>query len=224
MSESEEMYLVTVARLIETGFPEPIPLSRLAEELSIQAISVNQMVRKLADEGYVSYLPYKGVALLPEGRRLAHYVLRCRRLWEVFLVEHLGLPPSEADALACRMEHVTPCEVGERLYAYLGQPTVSPLGRTIPKGDGLPVADHLPPLSTVQVGQRVEVVRLETELASAAFLRAEGLHPGVPVTVLAIGDQGAMLLQVGERQMTITGSVAENVMVKITNEISTDQS
>jgi len=215
MSESEEMYLVTVARLIEAGLQEPIHLSRLAEELSIQAISVNQMVRKLADEGYVNYLPYKGVELLPEGRRLAHYVLRCRRLWEVFLVEHLGLPPSEANVLACRMEHVTPCEVGERLYAYLERPTVSPLGKTIPKGGDVPVLDHLQPLSTVQVGQRVEIVRFEMEAASAAFLQAEGLRLGTHVTVLTVGDRGAMLLQAGERQITMTNVMAENVMVKV---------
>jgi DtxR family Mn-dependent transcriptional regulator len=148
MSESEEMYLITIARLVEQGVEEPISISLLAEELAIQPVSANQMIHKLAEEKLVKYLPYKGVLLTSNGQEVAMHVLRDRRLWEVFLVKHLGLPPSEADALACRLEHITPKGVTCRLARFLGYPSVTPQGFPIPEVNGeanggtvLPLAD-----------------------------------------------------------------------------------
>ena len=47
-SEAEEMYLITIARAVEDGHPEPVPVSLVARELDVSAVSANQMVRKLA--------------------------------------------------------------------------------------------------------------------------------------------------------------------------------
>lgn len=215
LSESEEMYLVTAVQLAESGVTEPIPLSQLAQSLSIQTVSVNQMVHRLAAAGYVNYLPYKGMELLPNGRRLANRVLRRRRLWELFLVKHLELPPTEADALACRLEHITPPDVVERLYRFLERPSVSPQGLPIPPDDEDVVIDLPHPLNHLTIGQQAEVTRLEMEPAGSAFLHAEGIRPGADIQVLAIGGQGDFLLQAGERQVTITGSLAASVLVKI---------
>ena len=71
MTESEEMYLVTIARLKETELEGPVPLSQLASELEVLNVSVNQMVRKLEETGLVVYLPYKGVDLTESGVQLA---------------------------------------------------------------------------------------------------------------------------------------------------------
>jgi DtxR family Mn-dependent transcriptional regulator len=214
LSESEEMYLVTAVQLAESGVTEPIPLPQLAQALSIQTVSVNQMVHKLAAAGYVKYLPYKGMELLADGRRLANRVLRRRRLWELFLVKHLELPPTEADALACRLEHITPSDVAERLYQFLERPSVSPQGLPIPPDDEDVAPDPPHPLSRLTIGQQAEVMRLEMEPAGSAFLQVEGIRPGATVQVLAIGGQGDFLLQAGTRQITMTGSLAANVMVK----------
>jgi DtxR family Mn-dependent transcriptional regulator len=172
------------------------------------------MVHKLAAAGYVKYLPYKGMELLADGRRLANRVLRRRRLWELFLVKHLELPPTEADALACRLEHITPSDVAERLYQFLERPSVSPQGLPIPPDDEDVAPDPPHPLSRLTIGQQAEVMRLEMEPAGSAFLQVEGIRPGATVQVLAIGGQGDFLLQAGTRQITMTGSLAANVMVK----------
>jgi Mn-dependent DtxR family transcriptional regulator len=132
MSESEDMYLLTVAKLVEAGAQAPIPVSRLAQELSIQPISANQMIRKLEEAGWLRYTPYKGVELTQEGEGLALRTLRHRRLWEVFLVENLQLSLDEADEMACRLEHILPAEVAERLAGFLGYPATSPRGKPIP--------------------------------------------------------------------------------------------
>lgn len=219
MSESEEMYLVTIAQLLEIGHEEPIPLTQLAEALQVQPVSVNQMVRKMADEGYVGYLPYKGVELRPEGRRRAQHILRHRRVWETFLVEHLHLSISEADALACRMEHITPCEVLQKLYLYLGEPKFSPQGKPIPEVDvdvRLVVTNRL---NELMVNQQAEVVGLEIDVAAGEFLKAEGIWPGARVSVLAVGSKGTMLLRVGERQVNVAERIAKGVLIKNPSEV-----
>ena len=106
-SESEEMYLITVARAAEDGETGPIPIARVAKELHISVASANEMVRKLTARELLEYEPYRGVRLTDLGSRVAERVLRTRRLWATFLADHLGLTPVEADDQACLLEHVT---------------------------------------------------------------------------------------------------------------------
>ena len=126
------MYLITVAVAEEAGGPAPLPLADLAQALGISPVSANQMVRRLAERRLVVYHPYRGVALRAPGRRAAQRVLRGRRLWATFLAERLGFTATEADSLACALEHVTPPEAADRLARFLGNPAVDPSGRPIP--------------------------------------------------------------------------------------------
>ncbi|HJW91035.1 MAG TPA: metal-dependent transcriptional regulator [Anaerolineales bacterium] len=215
MSESEEMYLVTVALLVEAGLESPVPLSQLANELAIQPVSVNQMVRKLEDAGLVYYTPYKGAGLTPQGERLALRVLRHRRLWEVFLVECLNIPPASAAELACRLEHIVPDQAADSLARFLGEPRLSPLGKRIPAADaeGGLIAEML--LSQLKVGERSRVAQLPDDLAARAFLLAEGLQPGSELEVQAISGEGAMLVQVAGRKVYLGAPIAQAIWVGI---------
>ena len=87
ISDSVQMYLVKLKRLEEEV--NPVPLSYLADSLSISPVSVNEMCRKMQDQELIDYQPYKGASLTPEGEREALKILRRHRLWEVFLVEEL---------------------------------------------------------------------------------------------------------------------------------------
>ncbi len=200
MSESEEMYLNTIARLDEDGDGGRIPLSALAQALGVQPVSVNQMVRKLADAGLVDYAPYKGVRLTAAGETVAAKVLRARRLWQVFLTERLQLSPGDANTLACRFEHVTPDHVVDRLDGYLDEPALSPFGKPIPRhADGADAGYDAPgcaPLASALIGETADVVRIDADEPARGFLRAHGLQAGARVRVIAIGDDGSLLLVV----------------------------
>ena len=153
LSESEEMYLVSIARLVESGVEPPVSISLLAHEMEIASVSANQMVRKLEECELVRYYPYKGVSLTEYGEAAALRVLRHRRLWEVFLVENLQFSPAEAEHQACRLEHVFPDEAVERLAGFLGQPRLSPQGKTIPEPDDPANLDSGIRLSQLPAGQ-----------------------------------------------------------------------
>ena len=214
MSESEEMYLVTLALLAETGENAPVPVSRLAGELNIKPVSTNQMVRKLSEAGLVSYEPYKGIALTTEGERVALNVLRRRRLSEVFLVENLKTPIQEASDLACRMEHILSEDGADRLAIFLGEPIVSPHGKPIPqlKSKESLRSDVL--LGQLKINQQSVITQIEAEQATYAFLCAEGLRPGVSVSVLGIGHSNALLAQANDHTIFLAENIANKIWVK----------
>ena len=212
-SESVEMYLVTIAMFGESGQTGPVPLSRLADELSVQSVSANQMIRKMDEEGLVSYVPYKGVKLTDEGKRTANHTLRHRRLWEVFFVEHLNLSPGEAEELACRMEHNTTIKVSERLAGFLKDPSVSPSGKTIPPGTGSLLPQPNWRLSDLRVGQVGEIIAFHIDETTSNFLQNEGLQLGVQVLVEAVSSAGALLLRIKKQRVSITQEIAEKIDV-----------
>ena len=224
MSESEEMYLITIARYVEDGYEGPVPLSRLASRMAVAPVSVNQMIKKLEEAGLVDYIPYKGVGLTDIGRKTARSVLRLRRLWELFLVKHLALPLEEADALACRMEHITSDEVADRLAAFLDHPTISAVGKLIPASD---TETFLAPplrLSDLNSGETAEILMIDAPEATQDFFTSEGLQPGVIVEVLAISSNRTFLINTGGRQSTLATPVAEGVLVKRISEARSDHS
>jgi DtxR family Mn-dependent transcriptional regulator len=215
MTESEEMYLVTIACLQEDAPEAAIPLSRLAGELGLSPISANQMVRKLEDASLVAYTPYKGVDLTPAGRQAALSILRFRRIWEVFLVERLHFSPAEAETLACRMEHVFPSEGIERLAGLLGNPLQSPQGRLIPAplAGGALRASCLR-LDQLKPGEGGMVERLEAGSAECSFLSAQGLRPGARIDVLAAGSERALLVKVAiGGSLHLSSQVAQAIWV-----------
>jgi len=212
LSESMQMYLVTIARLRADG--QPVPLSELADALSISPVSVNEMCRKLQEQGLVAYRPYKGASLTPEGERQAYYTLRRHRLWEVFLVEKLGFDYAQAHEAACQLEHATPNLLADRLDVFLGYPLVNPAGEFIPRADGSLPARSLLPLAVLSAGQRAYIVRSDAGEAARKFLEERGARPGAALTVVATAEDG-LLMQVGETHLSLARTLAEMVYVEM---------
>jgi len=213
LSESEEMYLITTAMLIEDGVEQPVPLPALAQARSIMPASVNQMVRKQADEGLVTYPPYKGIALTQAGNNIATRILRYRRLWEFFLVKKLKLNLDAADQLACRLEHLTNDEVAERLADFLGDPQVSPQGKPIPRALSHGEGGAGNCIREGRVGQRYRVLQVMGEGISRTFLQSEGISPGAVLLLQALGGDGSVLVEANGRLSHLAAAIAEAVWV-----------
>ena len=215
MSENEQMYLVTIAKLLEGDHESPVALSELANALSVLPVSVNQMIRKMDESGLVKYYPYKGVEFTPSGRQLVMRILRYRRLWEVFLVKHLDMSLEEADAQACRMEHITSDDVANRLSTFLGSPSVCPQGHPIPQVDGEEVTVVNLPLNQLSLGQRGHIIAIEVNETTGAFLSDEGITPGTQVASLAIGNSNAMLIETNQGQVYLAENIASMISVQM---------
>jgi len=211
------MYLITVAVAAEDGHTGPLPMAAVARALAVSPVSANQMVRKLAERGLLSYHPYHGVELNGAGWEIAGRVLRVRRLWATFLVDRLDMTPGEADALACRLEHVTPPETAERLAAFLGSPATGPLGRRIPPGGGAGPVPAVTVLADAGVGAAFEVVSVTADRQTAQFLAAEGLEPGSLLVVVATGPD-AVLVETGGSRVHLDRSLAAAMQVRVVGE------
>ena len=88
-----EDYLEEIKRLEEDG--ERITATVLARILEVSLPSASEMLKRLAGEGYLTREQGGAILLTPEGRRLAHTMLRRHRLVECLVaLDHL--PEDEA--------------------------------------------------------------------------------------------------------------------------------
>ena len=110
------------------------------ERLGVAPATATSMLKRLADLGFVDYVPYKGVSLTPAGERVALEVIRHHRLIEAYLSEALGMPSDRVHAEAEVLEHYISEDLEALIAAKLGEPSHDPHGTPIPGPDLLPPA------------------------------------------------------------------------------------
>ena len=111
---------------------EAVSTNSLAERMGVTAASASGMVKRLGELGLVEHMPYHGVSLTSDGRRVALEVMRHHRLLELYLVQSLGVPWDRVHNEAEVLEHVLSEELEELIAAKLGDPTHDPHGDPIP--------------------------------------------------------------------------------------------
>ena len=212
LSESTEMYLKVMAELGDRD----VAISRIAERLSVTNVSANEMMRRLGEQGMVTYTPYKGVTLTQKGRAAADNVIRRQGLWECFLYEHLNIEWSKVYELACLLEHATAPEVTEALAGFLGHPKTSPRGNPIPDENGMFTPLGGMPLSEVPVGETVTVLAVNATATDVLqYLQERNVLPGQKMRVIEAAPlQGPLTLLVNEKEVALGLSTAEFVIVE----------
>lgn len=184
LSTSVEDYLKAVFVLSRGG--GIATTTDIATRLAVSAPSVSGMLRRLADQGLVDHVPYRGVALTTAGREAALRVIRRHRIIETYLVERLGLGWDEVHVEAERLEHAVSDRVLERMAQALGHPEFDPHGDPIPAADGSVPSRHVRPLTEVAVGERVRVQQvLAHDGEELRWLARVGLVPGAAISISA---------------------------------------
>ena len=213
LSESTEMYLKAMAELSNH---DVVAIARLAEHLNVTPVSVNEMVRRLGEQGLMTHTPYKGVMLTKKGYEVAGNVMRRQRLWECFLYDHLKIEWSQLYELACSLEHATAPEVTEALAVFLGNPKTCPRGNPIPAADGSFTQLDGHPLSTVAIGETVQVQAVNATATDVLkYLYERGILPRRILTVVEAAPlRGPLTLRVDEKDIALGLSLAEFVIVK----------
>ena len=166
----------------ETG--ELVPMGHIAQALGVASGTVTAMVKTLSQSNLVSYEPYSGVCLTPEGHKLAIHVLRRHRLIELFLVEVVGMDWGEVHEEAERLEHVVSERFVERMDVMLGHPQVDPHGDPIPTAQGHVETYDRESLLSCATSRPLQVCRVRDQ--SSEFLRLveeRGLMPGSQLEV-----------------------------------------
>ncbi len=195
----------------------PVPTNALAERLGITPGSVSAMLRKLDELGLISHLPYRGVRLTADGRRLALEVIRHHRLLESFLADSLGMPWDRVHAEAEVLEHVLSEELEQLIAAKLGDPTVDPHGDPIPSRE-LELDERASyALDTLQVGAEGVFARVsDSEPEMLRYLADCGISPGDRFQVRARQPFGGPLFVLfNGREHAIGGQLAAAMRVEL---------
>jgi DtxR family transcriptional regulator, Mn-dependent transcriptional regulator len=213
LTRSEEDHLKAVYTLIQEG--ERAFTTDVAARLSTKASSVTDMLKKLADKGLLKHVPYHGVKLTTRGERIALALVRKHRLWESFLVHHLGMGWDEVHEIAEQLEHVSSDALIEKLDAFLGHPAVDPHGEPIPGRDGRMKATRLRRLSEAPKGDGASVVAVyDRSPEFLRFLTGHRIGIGTRLKVLDRNTHdGSMSVSVAGRTVLLGRSSADNILI-----------
>jgi DtxR family Mn-dependent transcriptional regulator len=202
---------------LEGRTAEPVSTNALAERLGITPGSVSAMLRKLDELGLITHVPYRGVRLTTEGRRLALEIVRHHRLLELFLARSLDMSWDRVHDEAEVLEHVLSEELEALIDAKLGNPTIDPHGDPIPSAQLELEERATRSLESLEPGDRGTFVRVsDADPGMLRYLAQCGIAPGDPFEVSARQPFGGPLfLRFGERDQTIGGELARAMRVEL---------
>ena len=205
---AEEEYLERIYWLEEAGLP--MTGANLARAMQLSAPTVHEMIGRLERDGYITRNPDKSLAFTESGREDAGAIVRRHRLVERFLTDVLGIPWHEVHEEAERLEHAMSPVLEERMRAAIGDATTCPHGHPFVEGPREPGV----PLSDVEVGAKVRVLRLENEAEDLLhYLKGAGVEPGVTGTIADRDDEEVTIAADGGASYTVMRNVAETVSV-----------
>ncbi len=216
ISFTEENYLKIIHALSGRDGLE-VSTNALAESTSTRAASVTDMLKKLADKGLINYKRYQGVTLTLLGEKVAISVIRKHRLWEVFLVEKLGLGWDEVHDIAEELEHIQSDLLIERLDSFLGKPRFDPHGDPIPDAKGNLLEPDYRLLTDIQTGEKVLMMGvLDHAPAFLQHLDRSGITLGCVLEVKEINeyDKSASVQINGENTLFLSIEVLKNLLVQ----------
>ena len=198
------------------GGTEAVATNDIAQKLVVAPASVSGMVRRLAEQGLLSYERYHGVKLTASGRRAALRTLRRHRIIESYLSKALQYPWDRVHAEAERLEHAASDELVDRMATAIGEPEVDPHGAPIPSRDGLVDETEYFPLADLGAGLGVRVVRVSDE--DPEMLRYLGeleITPGAELLIVSKAPfDGPITLRIGVTLHSIGPALAAQVLVE----------
>lgn len=179
---------------LESRADEPVSTNALAERLEITPGSVSAMLKRLGELGFITHIPYRGVQLTEEGRRVALEVIRHHRLLELFLAETLEMPWDRVHAEAEVLEHVISEELERLIAAKLGDPTLDPHGDPIPSAELELRERETVALDSLKEGDSGVFVRVsDADPEMLRYLSERGISPGERLVVLECQPFGGPL-------------------------------
>lgn len=214
MTAMKEDYLKAIYQL--GGMETVVTNKAISEALGVAPASVSEMLAKLQRDELIEYQPYKGSQLTSKGQQLAIALVRRHRLWEVFLITHLGYPWSEAHEDAELLEHATPARLTARLDQFLNNPATCPHGHLIPSASGEMDQRLLQPLSDLAIGEQsvIRAVIEESELLD--YLQAQGVMIGEAVELIERGAyEGPLTVKQQAQSIELSYKAAQQIFVDI---------
>lgn len=114
-------------------------LRTLSKMMGRSLFRIRWLCWRLYRQGWVVYSSPEHVTLTSDGQKRGAWVVRLHRLWELYLVDALGLGVERVHRSAEEMEHLLTPEIESKLSALLQQPKWDPHHQPIPS-EGMPTS------------------------------------------------------------------------------------
>ena len=209
--EYEDEYLETLYEFHEKRPGTRVRNGELAKYLDVSPASATEMVQRLAKNGFVDYVAYKGTRLTEKGLEHGMMMKRRHRLAEVLLTKL----PFEGDVheTACRLEHAFNDDLELCISLLLGNPTIDPSGRNIPPAnsriaDKIGMKPKFSSLASLESSNSGDIVLILTTAGDREILEQTGLKIGDKIT----RNDGE--LWCGDKMLQIELSLAEKIILR----------
>lgn len=217
MNRSEEDYLKAIYEIEDRQSNDDLITNfQLIQHFSHTAQTVNEMIKKLAKNKLVDYIPYKGSRLTENGRKIAVRLTRVHRIWETFLVEKLGYSWEEVHEEAERLEHITSKKMEERLFVFLGEPEACPHGHKIPGAEYAGSMERTEYISLVDAEEKKEyyLERVDDDKEILTYLSGLDISIGQIMLVYRIDPVSELIeLSIRDRMIIIGYKVAKSLFI-----------
>ena len=231
---SIEDYLKAIYDLSQSE--QPVSTTDISRRLKVAPASVTEMLKKIAEKGYITHSPYHGTRLTNNGKRTAEKIVRKHRLLERFLHDVLNVEKTQVHDQACGMEHSLSDEAAESLCRFLRHPDRCPdNGKIIPPCD-LQVGScaeclklHSKSLeepgkndqnriaiSNLEKGQRGKISLIRGGYTLLTRLLDMGLKPGTEICAVRVTTpSGPVEVSVGSSKIVVGKGIASKVFVDL---------
>lgn len=216
---SKENYLKAVYnRIYESG--SGATTSAIAEKLEISNAAISDMAKKLSNQGLITYAKYKGMELTSEGEKVALNVIRRHRLWELFLMQSLGLSWSEVHDEAENLEHSTSDFLIDKIDEFLEYPKFDPHGDPIPQKNGvIPEAPDVIELREAVVGKKYKIGRVSDKNSDLInYLTQIGIELAKEIEIIEkLSFDNSVIIKIDSKNHSLSEHVASNVFLERLN-------
>ena len=213
MTPSQEDYLKTIYNENLKG--NKITNKFISDMMNVSAPSVSEMMNKLIEAKLLRKDRVLGFALTDEGIAKTQVLLKKHRLWEVFLINHLGYTWDEVHEDADVLEHVTSNQLLDRLNIFLGKPQYCPHGKVI-YGNGIEESfSKAEKLVSVDKGFEGYIHIIDDDKKLLQYLAKKKVKINEKFTVADIDNfDSTIILKINERLVSISPVAAESIYVR----------
>jgi DtxR family Mn-dependent transcriptional regulator len=192
-----------------------VSTTAIAERLNVTGSATVRMVRRLHDYGLVTHLPYKGVRITPDGKKVALVNIRRHRLAERFLVDVMNFAWHEVHDLANSFQKGITQGIEDHMDEILGYPKTCPHGEPIPTREGVMPAVNDRPLTVLSPGAQGKISRIKThEPGKLKYLAEIGLIPGTSFQLINRAPfNGPLRLKISHHEQVIGTELAAALWV-----------
>ncbi len=215
-SQTKENYLKALYFLKQKD--DDITVTHLSKMMEVSSPTVNNMVKKLKEKGWVKYEKYKPILLTELGEKMAALIIRKHRLAEMFLVKFMDFGWEEVHDIAEELEHISSDKFFNRMDELLNFPNKDPHGSPIPNKEGVTKPRNYIPLTEVTAGQKVKLSAIgDSSIEFLEFLNDREMNLGLEISLLKVTpfDKSCEISYKDHSSVTLSQEVAKRLLVEL---------